>query len=278
MSTIYKPLDPKLLNKPAGQCAFQLEGTTSLVPFGHATVSFKTSATKSEVRTPEDPGRPIIATDYSELAGMVDVEFGTLNTLGLALGFMANVKPFTQEAVPAKVQTFKNVRVNQWLELKGGTDADADVQAAMEVSHPGLVNTVVTAVTVGGDVIGAAMFRNDSKGGAVQVTMWPEGGSVEEDVTVAFSAPQVLGTSGKQVAELLQLLSLRGRFVLRQNNLRGQDRKIVIPKLVFGGDGGSDIQLIQDGNDVVKVKVSGTIEADYSQPPGLESGYMVDLG
>lgn len=68
MAAKFQSLSAALLNKPTGQCAFQLEGTTGLMPFGHATATFKKSSTKSEVRTPEDPARPIIATDYSELS------------------------------------------------------------------------------------------------------------------------------------------------------------------------------------------------------------------
>ncbi|GJD97479.1 hypothetical protein [Methylobacterium iners] len=270
MAAVFKPLDARLLNKPSGQCAFQLEGTTALVPFGHATCMFKKSETKTETRSPEDPSRPIIATDYSELTGMVDVEFGTLNVLGLRLSHMANVRPFTQAIVAAKSQTFPGAMVNEWLELKAGDDA------AEEAASAGLVNTSVTSVTVGGEALTPAQYRHDSKSGIVQVIMFPAEASLNEDVVVSFSAPAVAASAGRSVIELLQLLSLRGRFVLRQNNLRGTNRKIVIPTLNFGGESG-DVAWIADSNDITKVTTSATMEADYSQPPGMEYGYMVDL-
>ncbi|KQP33817.1 hypothetical protein ASF49_08090 [Methylobacterium sp. Leaf104] len=268
---VFKPLDPKLLNKPSGQCAFQLRGTSSLIPFGHATATFKKSSTKTEIRTPEEPGNGIIATDYGQLTGGVDVEFGTMNTLGLALSHLANVKPFTQALVPAKDQSFPGVMVNEWLELKAG---DTAIDEAASI---GLIGTVVTSVTVGGEVIPPATYRHDSKSGVVQIVVWPEGADVNEDVVVSFSAPAVMGTASTNVVELLQTLSLTGRFFLRQNNLRGTNRKIVVPQLTFGGEGG-DVQWIADGSgEVVKATASGSMEADYTQKAGYEYGYMIDL-
>ena len=271
MAAVFKPLDPKLLNKPSGQCAFQLRGTTSLVPFGHATAMFKKTETKTEIRTPEEPGRGIIATDYSELSASVDIEFGTLNTLGLALSHMGNVKTFTQAAVPAKTQTFPGAMVNEWLELKDGDNA------IEEAASIGLVKTTVTSVTLGGVELTPAQYRHDSKSGIVQVTVWPEGADLNEDVVVSFSAAKVDASANQGVVELLQLLYLSGRFVLRQNNLRGTNRKIVLSDLTFGGDSGGDVAWIADSNDITKVTTSGTMVADYSQKPGYEYGYMVDL-
>lgn len=266
MSAVFQPLSALGLSKPAGQVAIQLEGSTALTPFGHATAVFKQSSTKSEIRTPEDPSRPVIATDFSELMGSVEIEFSNLNELGLALGFAANVKPYVQAAVPERTQPFAGVSALQWLELRENDGPTAQ----------GLLNTVVTSVKVGGEVIAPATYRHDSKSGMVQITLWPEGADPTELVEVTFSAPAVTVIAGLNAAELLQRIVIRGRLVLRQNNIRGINRKVVVPKIAFGGEG-SEIQLIQDGTDVVKIRVTGTIEADYTQPPGREFGYVVDL-
>jgi len=270
MGTIYKPLSANGLLKPAGQCGFQLLGQAGYTQFGHATLSWKKSSTKSEIRTPEDPGRPIIATDYSEQSGMVDIEFSNLNKLGMGLAFMANQRPYTQDAVASKTQTFRGAMLQEILELKGGANV------VEEAAHAGLINTVVTSVEIGGEVVSPLTYRHDSKSGTIQITSWPEGAEANEDVEVTFTAPAVTAAASVSAYDLLSSLFFRGRFMMRQNNLRGVNRKLIIPQLAFGGDGG-DVQMIQDGNDVVKISVSGTIEADYSQPTGRENGYLVDL-
>lgn len=273
MPAIFKPLSAKDLLKPSGQVGIQLDGETNITPFGHATITFKKSSTKSEIRTPESPGREIIGTDYSELTGMFDIEFSNLNKLGLALAFMAKVVNYSQDVVASAPQTFKKVQLNQWLELKGKLDADG----VGLVSDRGLVSTVVTAVTYDGDpLVLGTHYRHDSKSGAVQVIAVPDGADADADVVVTRSAPAVAATPARSSALLLQTLVVRGRLFLRQNNLRGVNRKIIIPQVAFGGESG-DVQLIQDGNDIVKITSSGTIESDFSQAEGYENGWTVDL-
>lgn len=267
MAAIFKPLSAKDLLKPAGQCGIQLLGSSAITPFGHATLTFKKSSTKSEVRTPEDPGRPIVATDYSELTGMVDIEFSNLNTLGLALAFMAKVKPYSQPLVAQRTDVFEGVNLNQWIELKDSPADDAQ----------GIVNTVVATVTVEGEALVLDKhFKHDAKSGIVQIIAWPDDVADGADVSITFSAPAVAASPSRSSALLLQELVVRGRLILRQNNLRGVNRKLIVPQIAFGGDSG-DVQLIQDGNDIVKITATGTIEADYTQKPGYESGYTVDL-
>ena len=267
MPAIFTPLSAKDLLKPAGQVGIVLPGDDGNTPFGHATMTFKKSSTKSEIRTPESPGREIVGTDYSELTGMVDIEFANLNVLGMALAFMAKVNKFEQTAVASRDKVFAGIRLFQWLELTENDGVDAQ----------GLVNTVVTAVDIGGEpAVLNKHYKHDAKSGTVQIIEWPEGAEDGETVTVTYSAPQVTPAAGKSSALLLQELVVRGRLYLRQNNLRGVNRKIVIPQIAFGGENG-DVQLIQDGNDIVKVTCSGTIEADYTQKPGYENGWTVDL-
>lgn len=273
MTAIFKPLSAKDLLKPSGQVGIQLEGEDAITPFGHATLTFKKSSTKSEIRTPESPGREIVGTDYAELTGMVDIEFSNLNKLGMALAFMAKVENFSQAAVPATTQVFANVSEFQWLELRTAVDGDGKA----EPDAHGVVGSVVSAVTAGGTpLVLDTHYKHDAPSGTLQIIGWPDGAEDGDDVSVTFTAPSVAATPARSRALLLQNLVVRGRLVLRQNNLRGRNRKLVIPQIAFGGESG-DVQLIQDGNDVVKVQVSGTIEADFTQKAGFENGWTEDL-
>ncbi|MBI1689531.1 hypothetical protein [Methylorubrum sp. DB1722] len=272
MAAIFKPLAATGLLKPAGQCALKrmLPDNTfasgGATPFGHATVNFKKSATKSEIRTPEDPNRGIVGVDYSELSGSFDIEFSNLNRLGVTVAFQAKVQPYQQQAVAERTQTFKDVVANEWMELTTGEGANAR----------GVVSSTVTAVKVDNVALPASSYRHDRQSGIVQLLTLPDGADMV-DVTITFSALLVSASTRRDTAQLLQETVVRGRYLLRQNNLRGTNRKIVVPILGFGGDSGGDVQLIADSNDVVKVTASGTIEADYAQDPGYEYGWTVDL-
>ncbi len=267
MPAIMKPLSARDLLKPAGQVGIQLDGEKTVTPFGHATLTFKKSSTKSEIRTPESPGREIIGTDYSELTGMVDIEFANLNRLGMALAFMAKLKSFEQAAVAERTINLGAVQLNQWIELRASSAANA----------LSVVNTTVTAVTAGGAALDLnTHYKHDAKGGLVQIIALPDGTAADASIAVTFTAAKVDASPTRGSALLLQELVVRGRLILRQNNLRGVNRKLIIPQIAFGGESG-DVQLIQDGTDIVKVTASGTIEADYSQPEGYENGYTIDL-
>ena len=112
MSAIFQLKSSALYNQPAGQggLAFANDPAGILRYAGDMALDFEKSATKTEIKTNEDPSQPVVATDFNEITGTVRMTFRQLDEFALALAFMGEAKAFTQLAVASRTQTFEGVR------------------------------------------------------------------------------------------------------------------------------------------------------------------------
>lgn len=271
-SAVFKFKNPDLYNQPAGQggLAFVNDPAGRLRYCGDMTMDFEKSATKNEIKTSEAPGSPVVATDYDEITGSVKLVFRQLDEFALALAFMGEAKAYTQAAVAARTQTVNDMRVGDLIELKESDAANAQ----------GLINTVVTAVEADGEVLTLnTHYRHDSASGLLQIVDWPDGVEDGAVVEVSYSAPAITADAKRSLVEILQTTQFTARVVIRQNNKRGRNRKLVYPRITFGPESGSISIITAPGtNEPTAVEISGTLEFDTSQPQGRERGYIVDIG
>lgn len=271
-SAVFKFKDPSLYNQPAGQAglAFENDPAGRLRYCGDLTMDFEKSATKTEIKTSEAPGSPVVATDFDEITGTVKMTFRQLDEFALALAFMGEAKSYVQAAVASRPQTINDVRLGDLLELK---ESDA-------LNAQGVINTVVTAVEADGEVLTLGThYRHDSASGIVQIVDWPVGIDDGAVVEVTFSAPAITADAKRSLVEILQTTQFTARVVVRQNNKRGRNRKFVYPKITFGPESGSVSIITAPGtNEPTAVELTGTLEFDTRQPQGRERGYIVDIG
>lgn len=263
MSAIFKTLPASDFNIPSGQAAIQLDGEDFLRPIGDCTISVSKSKEEVDIRTNESPDREIVATDVVSSDQTISITLRQLAVVGMSLAWGGAPKLYTQPAIAvARTQEFEDVALNSWLQL---TDADG---------HD-VVNTVVTAVEIGGEagVLGTH-YRHDAASGLVQVIEAPAG-AAGSDVEVSFTVTAVVTGDNKSVVDMFQTVQLRGKLVVRQNNRRGKNRKFVFARISVGGDG--EVNVIADSNEPTAVTVTGKIERDENAPVGQERGYIIDL-
>ena len=129
-------------------------------------------------------------------------------------------------------------------------------------SSPGFDPVYVDAARAVGTAIGTAGMALAYGGGHVGLM-----GAVA-DAAVAAGAD-------RYVYKVFSEQQRRGKLVVRQNNRRGRNRKIVLARISVGGDG--EISVIGDSNEPTSITVTGKVERDENQPAGLERGYILDL-
>ena len=263
MATIMKTLPATDFNISAGQAGIQFDGDDFITPIGDCTISVNKTKEETDIRTNESPDREIVATDVTSSDQTVSIVMRQLGIAGMNLAWGARDEEYIQSAIAvARTQEFLDVRMLSWLQLK--SDAGGDV-----------VNTNVTAVEIGGEpgTLGIH-YRHDTLSGLVQIIAAPAG-AVGTDVEVTFTATAVAAGADRYVYKVFSEQQRRGKLVVRQNNRRGRNRKIVLARISVGGDG--EISVIGDSNEPTSITVTGKVERDENQPAGLERGYILDL-
>lgn len=260
MSAIFQTLDPNLFPINRGQCWMSFPGSSTEQNIGSVIVAFTPKVERAEIKTNEDPLRPIVARPTVDLQGEVKVTFSQWSRAATALAFMApNGEFFTQQALVSRTQSFVGVM-------------DGDVLPLTDAEGKSVKNVVVSSVEVGGVALGPSSYRVDPPTGLVQIT---DASILVDDVDVEFSAPAIANTDKKAMYRFLQARDIVVSLRIRQNNLMGDDYDIFIPKISLSASG--EVKLISDSNDPEKIEADGLILYDNTQPPGKERGFAVKI-
>jgi hypothetical protein len=113
-------------------------------------------------------------------------------------------------------------------------------------------------------------YNYDSQGGRVEVI-----GDRSASDQVAFTCPAITTANGLAVLRMLQLREIRGRAVIRENNLLGAPYDHDYPTISIRMN--SSQNLIDNGKEPSKVELDALVEFDTTQPIGLERGQVVEM-
>lgn len=258
MAAIYQPLSAVHFTVPRGQLLFAREGTTALKNVGSCTVEQTDETESSEVKTNEEPGRPIVFSDVVEANSTIKITLNQLAPFMLAAGLMApEGETHTQAAVAAVEQEVSGVQNGDIIELVDATGVR-------------VFDTTVASVEVGGVALPASAYLVDKSAGRVQIL---SGAAAPAEVTITFSGAAITATGGWDLFRARQNLNVRGKVVIRQNNARGLNREFWIPRGSLRKTGGTN--WISDSNDPASVEFELRVERDDTQPIDRQYGYVI---
>lgn len=253
MPAVFRAAPASLKKLLSGQALFQPLGFQALSNIGDCEFQRNVKTEHVDLTSNEVPEKPILAritTSVNEEFKLTCMSFGPVVQ---ALSYMAPIgETYTQAAVAAG-------EVN--------IPATAKVGDIYDCVDP---NTGAKVYGVIFTAIDYTKYNYDALSGRVEVIAPPAAAD-----QVAFTAPAVTAQMARAFFRVLQSREIRGKLVIRENNLWGPNQDHVYPLVSFRMNGSQN--LIDNGKEPTKVELDGLIEFDATQPVGHERGYVVDL-
>jgi len=255
MATIFTALGSESLYIPRGQALMKIKGVGGTVGFlnlGSCTANLNLSPQKTDIRTNEDPNRPITDTVVTSLDGKVTINAEMVRKELAAIIFAGNDNPLTQTASAGVIQTFATVAAGQIYSL---TDAASDLSVS------DVTNVIVTDGTGAVHYVAGINVNIDAPTGMVEVLSIPAG--ADTNLKVTYDLPAITDPTRTQVG-ILQNPQIWCELVIRQNNLRGASQQIEIFNAI--GSASGDVAHNSDTGDTIKLALEFTLRPDSSKP------------
>ncbi|KZC01402.1 hypothetical protein ABID82_004238 [Methylobacterium sp. PvP062] len=253
MPAVFRAASANLKKLLSGQALFQPQGQNAARNLGDCEFQRNVKTEHVDLTSNEVPEKPILArvtTSVNEDFKLTCMSFGPVVQ---ALSYMAPVgETYTQAAVNAGVvnipATAKSGDIFDCVDPNTGAKVYGVIFTNVDYSH----------------------YNYDPLSGRVEVLVSP--GAADQ---VDFTAPAVTADMGRAFFRVLQFREIRGKLIIRENNLWGPNQDHVYPLVSFRMNGSQN--LIDNGKEPTKVEIDGLIEFDVTQPVGKERGYVVDL-
>lgn len=267
MSTIFTALDANSLNIPRGQALIKIKSAngdaSGFLNLGSVTANLNLNPQKTDIRTNEDPNRPIIDTVVTSLDGKLTINCEMVRREILPVIFAGNSNVDTQAASAAVTQTFAAVTAGTIYQL---------VDATTGLSVSDIENfTVTDGAQVPVHYSPAVNLNIDAATGLIEVLSIPAGAG--PDMKVTYDLPAITDQT-RSIVGILQNPQIWCELIIRQNNLRGQSRLIEVFNAI--GSVSGDIPLISDTGDSIKLAMEFTLRPDGTKPTAFAYGRVKD--